>query len=65
MAGAVPAPISYVEMTALADGVMRLSGRARDLFFQTIEATDAAVLADASKAMSNKTKNEDKSKEKN
>lgn len=52
-------------MAAMADGVLRLNGRARELFFTVIEATDAAVLADASKAMSNKPKNEDRGKEKN
>lgn len=65
MAGAVQAPISYLEMTAMADGVLRLHGRARELFFTVIEATDAAVLADASEAIGNKPKNEDREKEKN
>lgn len=60
MAGAFPAPISYLEMTALADGVLRLTGRLRELFFTVIEETDMAVLADSSKAISDKTKAEGK-----
>lgn len=62
MAGAVPAAISYAEMTAYADGVLGLHGRARDLFFRAVEETDSAVLADASESMQRKAKAEEKKK---